>query len=376
MKRMIIILLVAILMNTTFAQYSTNFLINEGAENEYLGWIKTDAGSGWSTGYQSPRTGLKCWSSSYNWCTLQQSVNLSDHYSDGELDSQPDIKIEVFVSTRYDHQGNYEVIAELLNSGDGVVTSWTTGENILSAGSGWIQITKTFSAYGLGVRKVKLTLRGEDGPADWGGSYGAAFDDATVQVDESTLPVELTTFSASVIGAKVKLSWNTATEINNFGFEVERKILKQVQNDNWEKIGFVNGNGNSNSPKEYSFVDNKLSTGKYSYRLKQIDNDGQFEYSKTIEVDFGTPDKFELSQNYPNPFNPSTIIKFNLPEAGMVKLTLYNILGQQIKTLVNEFRESGIYSINFDASELNSGIYIYKIESGSFTQSRKMTLIK
>ena len=149
----------------------------------------------------------------------------------------------------------------------------------------------------------------------------------------------------------------------------------------WDKIGFVNGNGNSNSPKNYSFDDNNVTAGKYSYRLKQIDNDGQFEYSKTIEVDLGAPKKFELSQNYPNPFNPTTTIKFNLPEAGNVKLTLFNILGQEIKTLVNEFKESGVHTINFDASELNSGIYIYKLEAGSsqgqaFTQTRKMNLIK
>ena len=143
----------------------------------------------------------------------------------------------------------------------------------------------------------------------------------------------------------------------------------------WEKIGFVNGNGNSNSPKIILLMIIMLTAGKYSYRLKQIDNDGQFEYSKTIEVDFGAPKKFELSQNYPNPFNPTTTIKFNLPEAGNVKLTLFNILGQEIKTLVNEFKESGVHTINFDASELNSGIYIYKIEAGSFVQTRKMTLL-
>jgi hypothetical protein len=144
----------------------------------------------------------------------------------------------------------------------------------------------------------------------------------------------------------------------------------------WEKIGFVNGNGNSNSQKNYSFVDDKVSAGKYSYRLKQIDNDGQFEYSKTINIDFNGVKKFELSQNYPNPFNPITTIRFNLPEAGNVKLTLFNILGQEIITLVNEFKESGVHTINFNASELNSGMYIYKIESGNFVQTRKMTLVK
>lgn len=195
--------------------------------------------------------------------------------------------------------------------------------------------------------------------------------------DQSALPVELSSFSASVAGSNVKLRWETATEVNNYGFEVERKVGSlQSTVGNYEKVGFVNGNGNSNSPKNYSFEDKNVSAGKYSYRLKQIDNDGQFEYSKSIEVEFGTPKKFELSQNYPNPFNPTTTIRFDIPEPSNVKLTLFNILGQEIKTLVNEFKESGIHTLNFDASDLNSGMYIYKLEAGSFTQTRKMTLVK
>jgi len=115
---------------------------------------------------------------------------------------------------------------------------------------------------------------------------------------------------------------------------------------------------------------------KYSYKLKQIDNDGQFEYSKAIEVDFGTPDKFELAQNFPNPFNPETAIRFSLPVAGSVKLTVYNLLGQEVKSLVNEYKESGTHIINFNASEFNNGVYIYKLEANGVTQTRKMTLIK
>ena len=200
------------------------------------------------------------------------------------------------------------------------------------------------------------------------------------------LPVELSSFSATTIGKDVKLSWNTATEVNNFGFEIHRQVHTStpLSVTGWEKIGFVNGNGNSNSPKSYSYEDKNVNAGKYSYRLKQIDNDGQFEYSKTIEVDFGTPKKFELSQNYPNPFNPSTTIRFSLPEASLnpsqggtlVKLTVYNILGQQVAVLVNDLLESGVHTINFDASNLNSGMYIYKIEAGNFVQTRKMTLVK
>jgi hypothetical protein len=193
----------------------------------------------------------------------------------------------------------------------------------------------------------------------------------------SALPVELTSFGASVIGSTIKLNWQTATELNNYGFEIERKVgSSQSSVGNYEKIGFVNGNGNSNSPKSYSFVDDNVSAGRYSYRLKQIDNDGQYEYSKTIEVDLGTPSKFELSQNYPNPFNPATTIQYIIPQTGNVKLILYNILGQEVKTLINEMKEAGTYTINFNASELNSGMYLYKIESNGFTQTRKMTLLK
>jgi len=206
-----------------------------------------------------------------------------------------------------------------------------------------------------------------------------AYNYSTASTSSITaLPVELSSFSASIISSTVKLNWQTATEVNNYGFDVERKILKQVQNDNasWEKIGFINGNGNSNSPKSYSYEDKNVTAGKYYYRLKQIDNDGQFEYSKAIEVDFGTLKKFELSQNYPNPFNPKTSISYNLSEASNVRLTIFNLLGQELRTLVNEFKESGVHTINFDASDLNSGMYLYKIEAGSFVQTRKMTLVK
>jgi hypothetical protein len=187
------------------------------------------------------------------------------------------------------------------------------------------------------------------------------------------LPVELNMFSAITVGEKIQLDWKTETEVNNYGFE----ILRQAQDDKqWNNIGFVNGNGNSNSPKSYSFEDKNVTTGKYSYRLKQIDNDGQFEYSKIVEVNFGDPGKFELSQNYPNPFNPETIIKFSIAQAGNVKLTVYNILGEQISQLINEFREAGIHTINFDASQFNSGLYLYKLESNGLVQTKKMLLVK
>ncbi|MFZ1517229.1 MAG: hypothetical protein WAU11_00550, partial [Ignavibacteriaceae bacterium] len=170
------------------------------------------------------------------------------------------------------------------------------------------------------------TLNGADGyDKDFSAFYGFPLTTGISPDDpmyvNASLPVELTSFSAITIGKDVKLNWNTATEINNYGFEVERKVGSlQSTVGNYEKIGFVNGNGNSNSPKNYSFVDDKVTTGKYSYRLKQIDNDGQFEYSKTIEVDMNGVKKYELTQNYPNPFNPTTSIQYAISSKQFVTL--------------------------------------------------------
>jgi len=186
------------------------------------------------------------------------------------------------------------------------------------------------------------------------------------------LPVELTSFLANVIGSNVILRWQTATELNNYGFEIERSNNKI----NFEKIGFVQGSGNSNSDKNYSFTDKQKLSGKYYYRLKQIDNDGAFEYSKVVEADLKLPLTFGLLQNYPNPFNPSTTISYSIPTAGLVKITIYNALGESIKELGNETKEPGFYSINWNADNINSGVYFLKIETNNFVSTKKMLLIK
>lgn len=189
------------------------------------------------------------------------------------------------------------------------------------------------------------------------------------------VPVELTAFTASSAGSNVTLNWSTATEINNSGFEVERASTSPRQ-EAWEKIGFVQGNGTTTLAQQYSYIDKNVSAGSYSYRLKQIDFDGTFTYSPVAEVEVSAPVNFELAQNYPNPFNPGTTIQFSLPKSSNVLLKVYNLLGQEVATLLDGFKEAGIHYINFDAANLNSGLYIYKIEAEGFTSTKKMTLIK
>ncbi|GAB1349440.1 hypothetical protein MASR1M107_16540 [Ignavibacteriales bacterium] len=171
------------------------------------------------------------------------------------------------------------------------------------------------------------------------------------------LPVELTSFTASATGNKVILSWSTATEVNNRAFEVERK-----NNGSWKSIGSVAGNGTTTAPKSYSYSDENAGSGKIAYRLKQIDFDGSFSYSNSIEVDL-TPGEFNLAQNYPNPFNPSTVINFSLPVASSVSLSVYNTLGEKVAELVNGMMPAGNHAVVFNAAKLNSGLYIYEIKS-------------
>ena len=190
---------------------------------------------------------------------------------------------------------------------------------------------------------------------------------------EGPTPVELVSFNAKVRNNAVILNWQTATEINNYGFEIERS----KDRTNWDKIGFVNGHGNSNSTKEYSFEDSKLKDQSYSYRLKQVDNDGTFAYSKVVSVAINqAPASFELYQNYPNPFNPSTIIKYAVNKESFVTIKVYNVIGGDVATLVNENLPAGLYEASFDGSGLSSGVYIYKIQTKDFSSTKKMLLTK
>ncbi len=216
---------------------------------------------------------------------------------------------------------------------------------------------------------------GGSGQAGQGGSnYAHNITPVTVLVPGGALPVELVSFSASVNNETVQLKWQTATEIDNYGFEVEKKSVNS-ESLGWETIGFVQGNGNSNSTKNYSFADASV-VGKVQYRLKQLDVDGNFVYSHIIEVDASRALEFFLSQNYPNPFNPSTVISYTLAEAGVTKLSVYDVLGNEVAQLVNGVQASGTYSVDFEATNLSGGVYFYKLESGSKALVKKLLLLK
>jgi len=187
------------------------------------------------------------------------------------------------------------------------------------------------------------------------------------------VPVELTSFTANVNNkGDVILKWRTATELNNQLFEIERRS----EDGQYIMIGYVNGHGTTTEPQEYSYMDNTVETGTYFYRLKQIDFLGTYEYSDEIEVDVNGPLTFGLEQNYPNPFNPSTIIKYSVPETGSIKLSIYSVIGEEAAVLVDGIVQAGFYEITFDASNLPSGVYFYRLQAGSFVETKKMLLLK
>ncbi len=189
-------------------------------------------------------------------------------------------------------------------------------------------------------------------------------------------PVEIISFSASSNSpGEVVLNWQTATEENNKGYEIQRSEVKG-QKSEWQIVGFVEGNGTSTESHTYSITDKNVIPGKYNYRLKQIDFNGNYKYSKEISVSLNPAYEFSLEQNYPNPFNPTTTLNYQLPESGFVTLKVYDIIGKEIATLVNEQKNQGKYSVNFDASKLASGVYIYRIRVNDYVSSKKMILLK
>lgn len=213
-----------------------------------------------------------------------------------------------------------------------------------------------------------------------------SFSDFALTDESSPLPVELCSFTADVAGRNVKLSWSTCSELNNMGFEIERREFNKQTGDYypWIRHAFVEGHGTTNEPQYYSYSDNKLSAGKFQYRLKQFDYNGNFEYhnlNNPNEVLIGSPKNADLFQNYPNPSNPLSKVDFQIPFSAKVTLKVYDITGQEVATLVNTQMDGGYYTTEFNGSNLASGVYFYRLiaqgnDGSSFTKTMKLILVK
>ena len=239
----------------------------------------------------------------------------------------------------------------------------------------WTQEIVDLSAYSGQQIKLQFAL--------WSDDYterdGWYVDDINIYFYGAT-PVELTSFTAKAENNNVILNWKTATEINNIGFEVQRSRELNSLIGGWKTIGFVKGSGTSVTSSGYKFTDRDPLEGKQYYRIKQDDANGTFTIYGPVEANNLANLNYSIEQNYPNPFNPSTVIKYTIPISGNVTIKLYDVLGSEVKTLINEYKEAGIYSFNFSSSELKnkigSGVYFYTIKAGQFAQTRKMVMMK
>ncbi|MCX6163962.1 MAG: T9SS type A sorting domain-containing protein [Ignavibacteriae bacterium] len=351
MKNTTTILTIAILtifgFNTLFAQYS------EGFENNFYptGWN----GKGFS------KTNAKKKNGSYSAISSQNNANSNDNY----------MKIEnvatsssASVSFSYiGHNGNKNTRISVFVKNSAVIK----GDSVLIT-----TLTPNKSTWQTANIELPEAYQNTENTSIYFviNSIGNGGNDK-VYIDEVNssfpMPVEMKSFTYTVNTNNVNLKWNTSSEINNKGFEVQRN-----SGNGWTVLGFVS----ANSSKSYGFADNNLKTGSYQYRLKQIDFNGNFEYfTLNSEVKVGSPVKFSLSQNYPNPFNPSTKIGFQIPSDEFVTLKVYDNAGREVLSLVNETKAAGYHTVEMK-NNLTSGIYYYVLTAGSFTDTKKMSVIK
>jgi len=400
--------------------------ISTGTGDQYSPTIVSDGAGGEIIAFQDDRSGT---SDMYAQCinasgTVQWTANGVAICTATGLQSSPRIVSDGLsgaIITWYDDRSgtsNYDIYAQRINAsgtvqwtGNGVAicsaTSVQSSPTIVINGTGGAIITWQDSRNGNGdiyaqcinaSGTVQWTADGvaictatdaQESPTIVGDGTGGAiitwqdyrsgtnYDIYAQRIYEnSALPVELASFTAQTFSSRVELVWKTATEVNNYGFEIERRAPGGAHLA-WIKTGFVEGNGTTNSPKNYSYTDNNLKTGKYVYRLKQIDRDGKFKYSQEVEFAVGdVPSEFKLMQNYPNPFNPSTRIEFIVPENGRATLKIYDVVGRELETLVSEQKKPGSYSVQWDASNHSSGMYFARLSSGGKSQVKKLMLQK
>ena len=287
----------------------------------------------------------------------------------GTMSVAPNGRIDVIWLDTRDNPGTYLSALYYSNSKDGGET-WSSNERLsdfFDPHVGWPQQNKMGDYFDMVSENTGAHL-------SWAATFNGEQDVYYSFITDTTIvPVELLSFTASAAANVVTLEWSTATELNNHGFEIERSSDKK----NWRIMGFREGKGSTSQPQEYSYSDilSEITPSKLYYRLKQIDFNGDFEYSNIIEIEIA-PSAFSLAQNYPNPFNPSTNISYQLPAYGFVSLKVYDVLGNEVATLVNEDQKAGVYSINFNAQLLSSGVYYYQLKSGNNIQTKKMILTK
>ncbi|OQY69625.1 MAG: hypothetical protein B6D45_12525 [Ignavibacteriales bacterium UTCHB3] len=359
----------------------------EGATFPPAGWAKLnpDGGTGWTThtygttpsGWTGPATtapsataGLK--SANCTWNTGGAVGNDQWLVTPQILNVQPGDQLKFWIGAYATYADLVEV--KISTTDNNNPASFSTAVASIVPTQGWTYKTYDIGALVTAGSNIYIGFR----------EYVAdnMVDGDAIMLDEVSaggdpIPVEFASFRASTVGTTVNLNWSTATETNNRGFQVERSAGATP----FVAVGFVEGKGTSTSINEYSFTDANLATGSYTYRLRQMDYDGTYSFSDPVVVEVANPTEFSLSQNYPNPFNPSTLINFSLATDAKVVLSVYNVLGQEVATLVNGTLGAGMHSVNFDASMLNSGLYIAKINASgvngqSFVSSIKMMLNK
>jgi len=363
-----------------------------------VGWsISKDAGTtDWTRATTSPNTGVAHANSTNPAAGANKTLTVNVNFTEDAS------SVSYYVAVTSISSGTGATL-QISGSVDGLVWTLLRSIDLEDAGTfsanTYVQFTDFIDGT-INVSGNSLDLRGDsDAYIRWVHNKSSAtaascrLDDVTMDA-ATALPVELTSFEGKYANNSVQLNWETATETNNAGFQVQRQNSEPGnQNLEWEVLDFIVGHGTTNSPKYYSYMDEDLpNADKLYYRLKQIDNDGTYAYSKTVEIDLSDVTSvdeeniqydFALKQNYPNPFNPVTTINFTLPNVGtthelslQAKLTVYNLLGQEVRTLFNEVKPAGSYQVQFDASDLPSGIYFYTLTYGNNIHTRKLALLK
>lgn len=295
------------------------------------------------------------------------------------------IQYDIYVNNDQGRSSSFNFSYSTDNSSYTDIGSLDYTSTAASDTNGMVKVsTKTTSITGLSISiNSFIYIRWSGAAVDGSGSRDEfALDNILLSPENAPLPVELTSFSALPNGNSVQLNWSTATEVNNFGFDVERASSSTSHRQGWKKIGFVAGHGNSNSPINYSFIDkNPLWGTSFYYRLKQVDVDGKFEYSDALFVNLNVSDKPKLLQNSPNPFNPSTSIKFFIPNQSDVTIKVYDLLGREVTTLINNNLGEGFHIVFWNGVDnhgefVSSGVYLYRLTAGDFVETKKMLLLK